>query len=89
MKIYPKEHWNFIQFDCKEEINIFAKFFFDNDYFIRKTFHNFDRYLEYIISIKDSVFLSNEYHNNLAIELVENIQIYLPKGFDIKNVCLN
>lgn len=88
MKIYEKNDSNCIQFDSKEEIDIFARFFYENDYFIRKNFITVENYANYISSI-DEIFISNEYHNKLAIELLENIDKYKSPKSKLTDICFN
>lgn len=89
MKMYLKDNLNYIQFENDEEIRVFSKFLYENDYFLREKFETLKDYTDYIISLKDSIYVSNDYHQKLTEQLIEKLDTIKLRKYKLGAVYLN
>ena len=72
MKIFKEDQKTCVKFENLEEEKIFAKFLFDNDYFIKKHFNNdFLSYYNYIQDARlknKTLVLDRQYHIELVLK---------------------
>lgn len=79
MKIHQDKHYR-IEYESNEEFDIFCKFIFDNDFFIRKKFKTLVNYKDYFNKYGRNVIIDQEYHLSLSIELRDTIDNYKRKN---------
>ena len=74
---------NRVEFEDKEETDIFCSFFYKNDYFLRKSYKSLVHYKYYInniLNVGNKLYLDCIYHKRLAKELSETIDNYRRKN---------
>ena len=77
MKLFKISNKDVIKFDTEEEIELFSRFIFENDYFVRKNFKTFADYLDYIFKNSgNNLYIDTDYHYHLAVELTKNYEHY-------------